>query len=446
MPPQIALILVSMLVATVFYIECKQSKEVSAAAWIPTIWLLYSGSKNIGTWLNIRATMEAGSVPDRWFLLSLGALGLAILLKRKFAWRFCLRNNYLLVLVVLFMLISVSWSSVPGISFRRWVRELLAIIMISLVASETRPVRALLTAFKRSIYFYLPFSLLLIKYFPHYGRDYGRWTGDLMWIGVADQKNGLAQLCIFTAIFLIWSNWEYVSNWKSLRSRMQIYIDLFMLLLSIYLLMGPGRTFKYSATSTISLLIGLAIMIILSIRIKKGKFINKKIIIFFMILIIFFGTLLPFVRKIPMGSIATAFGRDQTLTGRTQIWATLVPYAYKKLFLGHGKGGFWTSAMREKTSSHAHNGYLDTILDIGIIGLLLFSIMFLWLVTQFIKLQTPYPRLSVLLICILFMILVHNIAESGLSDISAFPISLVVLFSATLGQNEIQDSLSSGQI
>ena len=310
MPPQIALILVSMLVATVFYIECKQSKEVSAAAWIPTIWLLYSGSKNIGTWLNIRATMEAGSVPDRWFLLSLGALGLAILLKRKFAWRFCLRNNYLLVLVVLFMLISVSWSSVPGISFRRWVKELLALIMLSLVASEKRPIEASLAAFKRIIYFALPFSLLLIKYFPHYGRDYGRWTGDLMWIGVADQKNGLAQLCIFAAIFLIWSNWEYVSNWKSLRSRMQIYIDLFMLLLSIYLLMGPGRTFKYSATSTISLLIGLAIMIVLSIRIKKGKFINKKIIIFFMILIIFFGTLLPFVRIIPMGSIATAFGRD----------------------------------------------------------------------------------------------------------------------------------------
>ncbi len=338
------------------------------------------------------------------------------------------------------MLISISWSNIPGISFRRWMREVITLIMVFLVASETNPAKAVITAFRRAIYFYLPFSILVINYFPHYGRDYGRWSGELMWTGLANQKNGLAEFCIFAAIFLIWSNWEKISNWKSLESKIPVYVDIFMFLLAIYLLMGPNRTLTYSVTSTISLLVGIAIMIVLSISMNKGVSINKNLVIFFMILIIFVGATMPFNPLVPIDKVATTFDREETLTGRTQIWATLAPYAYKKMLFGYGQGGFWTTAMRELTSSHAHNGYLDTILSLGVVGLTLFSIMFIYLARKVLNLQALYPHLAILLISILFMVLVHNIAESGFGSFSGFPNSLIILFFGVLGSEAINNT------
>jgi len=71
--------------------------------------------------------------------------------------------------------------------------------------------------------------------------------------------------------------------------------------------MGPDRTLKYSVTSTISLLVGLAIMIFLSINMNKGVSINRNLVIFFMILIIFIGAMMPFTRITPAEKVASRF-------------------------------------------------------------------------------------------------------------------------------------------
>jgi len=82
--PQLALILVSIFVIFILKIESRESKDVSKAVWILMIWLLYSGSKSIGTWLNMGGTMEAGSPADRIFLIGLAVFGVTILIKRNF--------------------------------------------------------------------------------------------------------------------------------------------------------------------------------------------------------------------------------------------------------------------------------------------------------------------------------------------------------------------------
>ena len=75
-----------------------------------------------------------------------------------------------------------------------------------------------------------------------------------------------------------------------------------------------------------------------------------------------YGTVTPFIGKLSLVDISSTFGRDETLTGRSEIWATLVPFAMKRPILGHGFGGFWTDARREIiAASHGHNGYLDAV-------------------------------------------------------------------------------------
>ena len=435
MPPQLALLLVSIFTVIILYIDDKQFKGIGPAKWIPALWLLYSGSKGLGYWFNVRTTIEAGNPIDRYFLLSLGVLGFFILSKRRFSWNEALKKNHILSLIILYMLISTVWSRVPGISFRRWGREVIALIIGCLITSEKYPIRALLSAFRKVIFIALPYSLLLIKYYPQYGRDYHIHTGELMWLGIAGQKNGLALICSFSAIFLIWSLSKDLSQWKALTKRIPILIDLSMLILSVYLMMGPRRTFKYSSTSFIALLIGLIFIIVLRISMEKKTKIRAELIII-ATMIILIGTFMPFTGKIPIKGIPELLGRDSTLTGRTQIWNALVPYAQKRLILGHGFGGFWTTSLREQIAITSHNGYLDTILNLGLIGLIIFSFFLISLVSKCYKLTNNAWDITLLFLSMIFMFLIHNIAEASLGYLESFPSSLIVLFSFIIHNGE----------
>lgn len=64
-----------------------------------------------------------------------------------------------------------------------------------------------------------------------------------------------------------------------------------------------------------------------------------------------------------------------TLTGRTDIWQALLWYFRQRPLLGYGYGAFWTPAVLvdlgnvlDFQPSHAHNAYLQTMLDVGVIG------------------------------------------------------------------------------
>lgn len=164
MPAHLALILVIGFISILLYIEVKWSGETRLAIWIISLWLLYSGSKGLGVFFNINTTIEAGSIPDRYFLLGLGVFGILILLKRRFQWQLTFKKNWLFMLILAYMLLSVTWSSVPGISFRRWGREFIVLIVACLLLSETNPLKAFFSTFRKVIYIYLPLSLVLIKY------------------------------------------------------------------------------------------------------------------------------------------------------------------------------------------------------------------------------------------------------------------------------------------
>jgi O-antigen ligase len=428
MPTQIALILVIIFITVILYIEHKNSREVKPTTWVPTLFLLYASSKGIGFYLGIRTTIEEGSPPDRYFLLFLGILGIFILLKRKFLLAKTFNRNLPFFFVLLYMLISVIWSRMSNISFRRWGREAIIFIIVSILLSEKSPIDAFYSTFRRVIYISLPISLLLIKYFPIYGRQYNRWTGELSWIGITSQKNALALLCAFSAIFLIWALWQDLSGWKSLTSKLPLFINLFMLLLAIYLMMGPKRTFTYSSTSFISLLTGLSLIILLRIAIKK-QFNIENIMIVIAVIIMLLGIFMPFSGNIPAKTLPKILGRDQTLTGRTQIWASLVPYAKKHILLGYGFGGFWTTSLREEIASHAHNGYLDTVLDLGFIGLIVLCFFLLSVVKKLSRLIIDEWSIFLLFLSMVFMYLIHNIAESFLVNFDTMPSVLILVIS-----------------
>lgn len=79
---------------------------------------------------------------------------------------------------------------------------------------------------------------------------------------------------------------------------------------------------------------------------------------------------------------AVKMGREQdaaeitTLTGRIPIWGAVLGEVGERPLFGYGYGGFWTSRRVEEFSSlfnwtfmHSHSAYLETLLNVGIVGL-----------------------------------------------------------------------------
>ena len=210
MPPTSALILCIILVLVLLNIEHQRNKAASYSLWVPTFWMLICGSRPVITWLKpdpnlaVIESVEAGSSLDRLVLSILIILALLILFMRKIEWSRVLKDNFWLVLLFLYMGSSILWSDFPFVSFKRWIRTSAAILMALVVLSEQAPLQALESIFRRSAYVLIPFSLILIKYFPSLGVAYGHWDGQQMWTGVTTHKNSLGQLCAISAFFLIW--------------------------------------------------------------------------------------------------------------------------------------------------------------------------------------------------------------------------------------------------
>jgi len=373
--------------------------------------------------------MEEGSALDRTALSILLGLGLLIIIKRNFNWGSALKQNPWVILLIGFMLVSVSWSDMPFVSFKRWVRSFIPLVMVLMLASEAKPLQALQSLFRRTIYILIPFSLLLIKYYPRYGVEYGRWSGGLMWVGVTTQKNGLALLCLFALFYLVWTFTRRRQRCDTPVVWYQTYIEIFILLLAIWLFTGPQHTITYSATSTVALLIGLVLFTGILWLKKRNIIIGSKIFTILIAAIIVYGTITPFVGELMFYDPSTALDREETLTGRVDIWTNLLPYALQKPILGHGFGGFWTDAMRSvATSSNAHNGYLDVILNTGFTGLLFWSMFLISNCRKAQRLMTQDFYWGVLWFCFLLMAVVHNIAESSVTSFTGlFPVVLLFM-------------------
>ena len=146
------------------------------------------------------------------------------------------------------------------------------------------------------------------------------------------------------------------------------------------------------------------------------------------VLIIVYGTLIPFIGGLGAFDVSALLGRESHLTGRNEIWELLVPAAEQKLLLGHGFGGFWTDKWIEVLRvNEAHNGYLGLILNTGTIGLILMSIFLILSCRKAQHEMTQGSDWGVFGICIILMTVIHNLAESSLYALGAFMPMIIFL-------------------
>jgi O-antigen ligase len=415
-------------------LDRKQSPEVSFVFWIPTIWFLVLCSKPLAIWFQSSgANIEEGNPLDRAFLIVTLCLGLIIMAKRRFNLSNVIKENIWLFFLLGFMLYSCLWTNVPFISFKRWSRELIAIIMVAMIASEPNPQKAMESLLRRSVYILIPVSYICINYFPEYGRMYIHHSGDLMWVGAALHKNTLTQMCIAAIFFLVWTFIRRLQGRDIAVSRYQTYLEVFILLLSFWIMGGPDHSPTYSATATTALIIGLLMLIGLFWYNKIGLVPGTTLLTAVIIAIIVYGTITPFIGKLSIMDVSSMAGREENLTGRAEVWRQLVPVAMQCPILGHGFAGFWSTDAREQFEiSGSHNGYLDLILELGFVGLLLYTIFMVSNIRKAQRVMTQNFDWGVFWICSLVMSLVSNITESLFSSFESRMMAVILFLTFSL--------------
>jgi exopolysaccharide production protein ExoQ len=367
-PPPVALLLTIAFVVFLFRRNIRERPNVTTALWLPVVWMLLIGSRSASLWLDTLGLMRVGSAEegnplDAVVYFSLILAGIGVLNQRRVSLSEIFRNNGWFIAFLLYCFIAIFWSDFAFVAFKRWIKILGHPIMVLILFTEPDPVEALSTLMKRSAYVLVPFSILLIKYYPDIGRQFDEW-GFATNTGVAQSKNTLGCGCLVFGLFFFW---QVLKTWRSPRSifRRDELRLLGGLLLMIAYLFWKAR----SATSVLSLLIAITVLLGL-----ERHWMNKKLIGTYVILAI--TALLA--AQLTFGifeRVVDLMGRNATITGRIELWDDALALQTNPLF-GVGFESFWlgdrVTTLWETRIWHpteAHNGYLEIYLSLGLVGL-----------------------------------------------------------------------------
>jgi exopolysaccharide production protein ExoQ len=346
--------------------------------------MLILGSRPLSWWLGISGAGSSdmeGNWFDRLLYLGLIFVAICILAKRQISWDALLGQNKALVLFYVFLLATVIWAPFPSIVFRRWFKDIGAIFIILLVLTEADPLEASKALFARCAFVWFPLSEIFAKYFPGIGREYSH-GGSPMYSGVTPHKNSLGAIIFVAAFFLIT---ELLDANRPLAGR-PLKTGRFTRFLSghhftilITLAMGMWLLkLSSSRTSQICFVVGL--LIILAHKIPVLRVDLRRVVIVALVALPLF-----YVGNMAFGisdKFLALIGRNPTLTGRTEIWDAIKKHPVNPV-IGLGYMMYWDYyqgvdleryTVRYKTS---HNGYLDTYLDGGAVGVCMLAILLL---------------------------------------------------------------------
>jgi O-antigen ligase len=255
------------------------------------------------------------------------------------------------------------------VSFKRWIKDLGNVVMVLVILTEIDPVEAARTVLLRCTYLILPFSLVYIKYYPAQGRYYDQWTGTAYYCGVTGNKNALGMSLFVGALVLLWKITDLWSERKGRNpDKTGLLIHLLMAGLVLYLL-----KLAHSSTALVCSVLGASVMLAMKLPVLRSKVSRFGLYSAAAALLLFLVN-----TTFDLGAaFVELVGRDLTFTGRTDIWKLVLSEEINPL-IGVGFYSFWMGDRVDHLSeaffyklNQAHNGYLETYLNTGYIGVAL---------------------------------------------------------------------------
>jgi len=427
-----------------FWLDRDRNARTSIALWLPAIWLMIAGSRPVSTWLQMAPpklpeSYVEGSPFDRAVYTGLLLVGLVVLFRRQKGVLRFLRVNWPLALFVFYCAVSIAWSDFPEVAVKRWIKSIGDYVMILIVLTDADPFAALKRVLARAGFVLLPLSVLVIKYYPDIGRAYAaHWEGTAYFVGVAADKNMLGMACL---VFGLSSWWRFLREFqceRAERKKGSLIAHGALVAMTVWLFWMAN-----SMTSLACFVMASALLVVTS----SPRIVRRRMLVH--VFVAFVLTFCFCVLFLNVGSfLLTAVGRNPTLTGRTDLWATLIALAPNPL-LGAGFESFWLGPRLEKLWSiywwqpnESHNGYLEVYLNLGWLGVAFFAGAVLAGYRNAIGLLKTDPDSGRLRLAYLVVGLAYNLTEAAIrtADLMwlAFLLALIAVPKATVPQESLQ--------
>ena len=429
MAPSIAALLFAAGIVWLNYLDRDRESRTSPAVWLAVIWVFIGASRMISQWLQtgpVLVTSEQvleGSPIDRAIL---SVLEIATLLVLVFRWRrtgHLLSQNRVVLLFFFYCLLSVLWSDFPLVAFKRWTKALGNFSIVLLVLTDLYPLAAMKRLFARVAFLLVPISVLVIKYYPEYGRGYLHFSWEVFYSGASLDKNGLGALCLVCGLASLWQFAEAYRDKQRYNRRGSLLAHGIILVMAIWLLCLAN-----SSTALACLAVGSVAYLIST---KSGKVSTVHAFTAVLLAIGVFCTIFPDA----YGSLVRSLGRAPDLTGRTDIWRYALGIHINPL-LGTGFETFWLGPRADFVSSkfifrvnQAHNGYLETYLNLGWIGVTLLGAQFLVGYRNIVRGVRHNAPSATFLFALLVIAAAYNMTEAALKVMH--PVWISFLFAVT---------------
>jgi O-antigen ligase len=376
---------------------------------------MITASRAISLWFNTGAPVtgveayEEGNPVDRNIYLTLYVVAGIILIQRRVRLGEFIAENPWLSIYLLFCGFGIFWSDYLLVSFKRYIKEIGNILIALVVLTEPRPYEAITTMVRRFAYILIPLSIVLYKYFPSLGRVYHRYSGEMHITGVTANKNNLGALCMICGIIMfaiLYQSWRENKSLIDKKNRN----DLIVFIMTLWLLIQSR-----SSTSLACFIIGVSLYWMLgTFAIKKRLKSLSTIFILSCVAILFLNNIIDIA-----GIAISGFGKDETLTGRTELWSYLITKSENPL-IGVGYDSYWLGRRIQQLwdmywwhPTQSHNGYIEIYINIGLIGLfMMIGVLISTLRSTINKLLYDF-EFGRIIMSLLIIIVFYNMTETA---------------------------------
>ena len=374
-------------------------------------------------------------------LLLLSASGLVV-------WRYALaglvlrRLNIFLLAFYCLVALSLTWSITPASTLLR----LVAITNVFLVGCAFTLVSWHDRRFQNVMRTILTVMLVACLIFGLLAPDLAKETGDSLslkdaWRGMFTQKNQFGEVASLGVIF-------WVHGWLSKEIKF------------IRLLAGGGLAvvclvLSRSSTSLLStVFVVLLLLLMLRLPGKRHRYTKYLVMAFVAALLLYSLATLNLVPQLDflLSPITAITGKDATFSGRSLIWNIIRERIADHPLLGTGYGAFWVNEQPSSPSyytlkllyripNESHNGYLDVINDLGLVGLgCLVGYVTVFMRQCLALLKIDFAQ-ATLYLALLFQQLIGNLTESMWFQSTTFAFGMMTVATFAVARARVQQQL-----
>jgi O-antigen ligase len=378
--------------------------SLHAAEHLFVVWalLVFAGASTaLLSYLGFSGQAGIGDAPRQILLPPIYLTSAGLLLLRPGGLLKVARRNTPTLMLTLLALVSWTWSQAPMLSAKRGVM-LIGLTLFALYLVTRFNQRELLRLLGWALGIIAVLSVAAALLSPDRGIAGGIHAG--AWTGIYSDKNALGRYMALAALVFM----SLAMHPEGSRSAwLSVGVCAVLVVLS------------RSTTALVAMACALGMIGVMPLLRQRGL-IFLSFVISLAVLLVNSALLI----LLNFGTATNVLGKDPSLTGRVPLWNVLVQNVWQKPLLGHGYNAFWTaedgqpSALQFDVTGawdvwHAHNGFLDLALELGLIGLVIFLIGYLVGFGRAVRtLRTSSYGAGFWQVAVLVFLLATNVGES----------------------------------